>query len=126
MFRKAADTSFWILHTYAAAEIDLHHFSILVLKVQTDNSCPPPIFLEEITKLADFFWGIFDSVRAALSALTPLALHCYAPHTQFQKIEKIKIYALVPSAPKLYYPLIIRIHNSDKNKNVQEGPSYRG
>ena len=24
------------------------------MKEQTDNSCPPPIFLEEITKLADF------------------------------------------------------------------------
>ena len=68
------------------------------MKVQTDKSWPPPIFLEEITKLTDFS----GNLRAAFSALTPQELHCYAPHTQFWKNEKRKFYALLPNAPKLW------------------------
>ena len=34
--------------------------------VQTDNSCPSPIFLEELTKLADFF-GVYLAVYMLLN-----------------------------------------------------------
>ena len=35
-------------------------------KKQTGNSCPPPIFLEEITKLADYF-GVYLAVYVLLN-----------------------------------------------------------
>ena len=50
------------------------------------------IFLEKITNLEDF-GSIFDTWRAALSALTPQRHHRYSPNSVKKKTEKIKNYA---------------------------------
>ena len=73
-----------------------------------------------------FLWGVFGNLRAAFSALTPLALHYHAPITQVSKKREKKALCIGTQCSKSMYDLITRIHNSDKNKNVQGGPSYRG
>ena len=51
---------------YIMTVLDTHTYIYVCMhinkKKQTDNSCPPPIFLEEITKLADFC-GVYLAIN---------------------------------------------------------------
>ena len=60
------------------------------MKVQTDNSCPPPIFLEEITKLTDFF-GVYLTVYVLHYQCYPLWHFIAMPPTlSFEKLRKLR------------------------------------